>query len=90
MSGSLPQGAIYQHSSQASGISDPTTSGVPNDSGAQWNLFGLVAWGDNSIQAARELGPDGTPRFGELAQVDLKRTSVLGVSKTVTQVSGLR
>ena len=83
-----PVGILFANNSYAYGTTYDIYA-TENSSPGAYSILGLVTWGDASITGARSLGPDGRPRLGRLAHVDVHSETVFGISYYQTTAYGL-
>lgn len=71
------------------GVTDDICSPSAHYSEGAVSFFGLVAWGDASIEGARKLGGGGIVHLGRISEANCELRSVLGISRLRTFVKGM-
>ncbi len=74
------------HSAPVDATNDGCT-GIPHRSPKAYSVFGLIAWGDASIERARQVQPQFL--LSRIATIDYRRKQYFGVSTFETVLCGL-
>lgn len=82
-----PAGLVASDLAAPVGASADACSGIPHPSQTAHSLFGLVAWGDASIESARTSFTNGSS-LSRLATIDYRYRNTLGVATFQTVVCG--